>query len=266
MTPTMITTVATGDAATACTIQGEGPPLLLVHGAEASRHMFDAIAPLLARRFTVIAYDQRDCGETEAPPVPATLEQLADDARDLLAALGHARAHVFGSSFGGRVAQVLAVRHPHCVDRLVLGSTWALPQALATAYPEGSRRIAALRAGLPHSAHELAGMFFPPACLAERPALRDWFAAVQPESERSTRRAATVADRPDIPPSAIQAPTLLIAGDSDQVVPARLTFALAGLIPHSRTALLAGVGHATCIQAPAEVAQALIHFIDAPAA
>ncbi|MDM0039993.1 alpha/beta hydrolase [Variovorax sp. J22G21] len=258
----MTSYIATGDAMTACTVTGDGPPLLLMHGAEASRQMFDDITPYLASHYTVIAYDQRDCGETTSPLVPATLAQLALDARALLAGLGIGRAHVFGSSFGGRVAQALAIAHPECVDRLVLGSTWALPDSLAALDPEGSRLIQELRLGLPDSAQELARLFFPEVFLVQRPALRDIFARVQPGSKRAELRSVAVAGTLDVPLSAIQAPTLLLAGDSDQVVPARLTFDLANQIVDSRPVLLPGVGHATCLQAPAEVAQAVIVFLE----
>lgn len=252
----------TGDAKTAYTMSGDGPPLLLIHGAEASRHMFDAITPLLAKRFTVIAYDQRDCGDTEGPAQPATLAQLALDAKTLVRSLGLPRVNVFGSSFGGRIAQVLAASHGDVVDRLVLGSTWALPHSLAELNPEGSKTIAALRAGLPRTSHQLAAMFFPDSYLAQKPALRDFFSQVQPASERSVRRAQAVASGADIRLADIAAPTLLLAGDSDRVVPAHLTFDMALWIAGARQRLLPGVGHATCLQAPAEVAQALTRFIE----
>lgn len=254
--------VSTGDAKTAYTMSGDGPPLLLIHGAEASRHMFDAIEALLSKRFTVIAHDQRDCGETESPASAATLRQLAADAQALVRSLGFARAHVFGSSFGGRIAQVLAAAHPEVVDRLVLGSTWALPHSLAQLDPEGSAAIAQLRAGLPGTAQALARMFFPAACLAQKPALLDFFSQVQPSSARSLRRSQAVADSADIRLSDIRARTLLIAGDSDRVVPARLTLDMATRIADCRQVLLPGVGHATCLQAPAEVAEAITRFID----
>jgi pimeloyl-ACP methyl ester carboxylesterase len=252
----------TGDARTAYTMSGDGPPLLLIHGAEASRHMFDAVTPLLAKRFTVIAYDQRDCGDTENPPQPATLAQLALDARTLVRSLGLPAVNVFGSSFGGRIAQLLAVAHGDVVQRLVLGSTWALPHALAELNPEGSEAIARLRAGLPHTSHALAAMFFPDSYLAQQPALLDFFSQVKPSSERSVRRAQAVAGVAAVRLGDIAAPTLLLAGDSDRVVPAHLTFDLGMWIEGARQLLLPGVGHATCLQASAEVAQALTRFIE----
>jgi pimeloyl-ACP methyl ester carboxylesterase len=251
-----------GGVKTAYAMSGNGPPLLLIHGAEASRHMFDAIEPLLAKRFTVVAYDQRDCGDTQNPEVPATLSQLAEDAAALLRGLGFERAHVFGSSFGGRIAQVLAARQPARVDRLVLGSTWALPHSLAVLNPEGSRLIAELRSRLPESAGELARLFFPDSLLAQKPELRGFFSQVRPASDRSLRRTQAVNDSPDIRLSDIAARTLLIAGDSDRIVPPRLTAEIAVQIRDCRQILLAGVGHATCLQAPAEVAQAIVRFID----
>lgn len=253
---------STGDAVTAYTVNGEGPPLLLMHGAEADKRMFDELAGILAGRFTVIAYDQRDCGATQAPEVPATFEQLARDAKLLIASLGFDRVHVFGSSFGSRIAQALAILHPQCVDRLVLGSGWALPLSLADLNPAGRDRMVELRRGLPASAADLARFFFPEPFLAQRPALLNYFATVTPSSERSVRRSAVVGSTLDVALSRIQARTLLIAGDSDLVVPSRLTFDMGLAIEDTQTLLLAGVGHATCLQVPAQVAAGITAFID----
>ena len=128
----------TGAVRTAYECQGSGPVVVLMHGAEASRQMFLALAERLAPHMTVLAYDQRDCGDTQGPSQACTLADLADDAADLIRGLGHARVHVFGSSFGGRVAQALAVRHTALVDKLVLASTWPLPHSLMTLNPAGA--------------------------------------------------------------------------------------------------------------------------------
>jgi 3-oxoadipate enol-lactonase len=254
----------TGDVRIAFERSGGGPPLVLMHGAEASRQMFSALVPLLAARFSVITYDQRDCGETESlqrTPRPATLADLADDARALITGLGHARAHVFGSSFGGRVAQMLAIRHGAVVDRLALGSTWPLPATLAELDPEGSASLAALRERLPHSAVELAERFFPARFLVERPDLRGVFAGVRPKSERALRRAAAVADAPDADLAAISAPALVVAGSLDRVVPPAVTLSIGARLPRCKSVLLADVGHATALQAPQILATHLFRFL-----
>ncbi len=256
----MSESVSAGGVRIAFDRQGAGPPLLLMHGAEASRQMFAALVPHLAPHFTVVAYDQRDCGDTEGPVAGSTLADLADDARRLVEALALGRAHVFGSSFGGRVAQALALRHPQVVGRLVLGSTWPLPESYESLCPDAPR-LAALRRQLPASAGELATWFFPEAFLQQRPDLRGVFAQARPESARSTRRAATVQTTLEQDVGAIAAPTLLLAGELDRVVPPQVTLSMATRIAGARTACLPGVGHATALQAPEALARHLVSFL-----
>jgi len=226
--------------------------------------MFSALVPLLAPHFSVITYDQRDCGETENlqnVPRPATLADLAGDARALITGLGHARAHVVGSSFGGRVAQMLAIHHAEAVDRLVLCSTWPLPATLAELDPEGAASLATLRERLPHSAVELAERFFPAQFLVERPDLREVFAAVRPQSERAVRRAAAVTDAPDADLAAINSPALVLAGALDRVVPPAVALALCSRLPRFKSVLLPDIGHAMALQAPQILADHLVDFL-----
>jgi pimeloyl-ACP methyl ester carboxylesterase len=252
--------VQAGDVRVAFDRIGSGPPLVLMHGAEASRQMFAPLMPALARHFTVIAYDQRDCGDTEAPDRAATLSDLAGDAQRLIKALGYKRAHVFGSSFGGRVAQALALLHPQCVDRLVLASTWPLPRPYEELCPD-AKRLAELRLALPDSAEELVTWFFPEAFLRQRPELRRVFANARAQTARSTRRAQTVATTLDNGVADIVAPTLVLAGELDRVVPASVTLAMAGRIRGADAVLLPAIGHVTTMQAPDVVARHLLRFL-----
>jgi 3-oxoadipate enol-lactonase len=249
-----------GDVRVAFDRTGQGPALVLMHGAEASRQMFAALVPHLARHFTVIAYDQRDCGETEGPDRAATLADLAHDAHRFIRAQGFKRAHVFGSSFGGRVAQALALLHPQTIDRLVLASTWPLPRPYEELCPD-AHRIAELRRGLPETAEALASWFFPEPFLQQRPDLRRVFANARPETARSARRAATVATTLESGVADIVAPTLVLAGELDRVVPASVTLAMAGRIRGADTALLPAIGHVTALQAPDILARHLISFL-----
>lgn len=246
---------------TAFEVAGSGPPLLMLHGAEGSRRQFAAIRPALSEHYTVITYDQRDCGDTVGPEAPATLATLADDAQALLQALGHRSAFVFGTSFGGRVAQALALRHAQAVRRLALASTWPLPVSLATANAEVARELARLRSRLPDSAEQIADLFFPADFLAEQPAFRAHFKSAPPRSARSDRRAAAVSDVPDMDIASIAHPTLLIAGAADRIVPAALTLSLADCIRDTRSIVLPGVGHLSLAQAPGVVAAHLSEFL-----
>jgi 3-oxoadipate enol-lactonase len=103
---------------------GTGPRLLLISGTggdlRARPGFFDG--PLV-ESFEIAAYDQRGLGQSSVPPGPYTMADYADDAAGLLDALEWKDALVMGISFGGMVAQELALRHPARVSRLVLACT-----------------------------------------------------------------------------------------------------------------------------------------------
>jgi pimeloyl-ACP methyl ester carboxylesterase len=240
---------------------GNGPPLLLLHGAEADHSMFDAFGAQVAPLFTVIAYDQRDSGETCNPPSPYGFAELADDAGALIAALGYQRAHVFGTSLGGAIAQLLAARHPARIDRLVLSSTFRPGAALSTINPEEFPKIVELRSRLPESAAELAKYFYTPDYLTAHPELANRFAGTKRNDEQKQRRAAILTRPVDFELSAISAPTLVLAGSEDRLIPKAHTFSLAREIAGAKTAIINGVGHVGTIQDPAAVAARVRDFL-----
>ncbi|MGH9016184.1 MAG: alpha/beta fold hydrolase [Acidimicrobiales bacterium] len=105
-------------------VAGTGPRLLLISGTGGDLRtppsVFDGP---LGRMFEIAAYDQRGLGQSSVPPGPYTMGDYADDAAGLLDTLGWQGAVVMGISFGGMVAQELALRHPRRVLRLVLACT-----------------------------------------------------------------------------------------------------------------------------------------------
>lgn len=108
--------------------QGEGPPLLFISGTggdlRKKPNLFDGPLP---KAFTTLSYDQRGLGQSGKPKAsqsaPYTMKDYAEDAAALMEAAGWKRAHVMGVSFGGMVAQELAIRFPEKVDKLVLACT-----------------------------------------------------------------------------------------------------------------------------------------------
>lgn len=240
---------------------GEGPPLILLHGAEADHSMFDAFASLLAPRFTVIAYDQRDSGATRNSPHPYGLEELADDAAALIDALGYRRAHVFGTSLGGVIAQVLAARHAERIDRLVLSSTFRPGASMMSINPEGFPTFLALRNRLPESVREFAEYFVQRDYIAAHPEVMAIFTSSKRDAEQKQRRGAILTRPIAFEPGAITAPTLVLAGGADRLIPPVHTLSLARDIAGAKTATIAGIGHIGIIQDPAAVAAEVRTFL-----
>jgi 3-oxoadipate enol-lactonase len=117
--------VATPDAFTRLRWEsaGDGPPLLLIMGLGLSGGAWWRSVPALAKRFRVITYDNRGTGGSTGLTYTYTTEAMADDALAVLDNAGIERAHVYGISLGGMVAQQLALREPDRVAGLVLGAT-----------------------------------------------------------------------------------------------------------------------------------------------
>jgi 3-oxoadipate enol-lactonase len=245
---------------------GSGPLLLLMHGAEADHTMFLGLMDALAGDFSVVAYDQRDSGSTENGSALYDLENLASDAATLIDFLlessGGKSAHVYGTSFGGQIAQVVAARHSHLVDRLILGSTWSVDRKLNDVNATAIEQLARLRGQLPNSAEQIAAFFFSQAFLADRPEAVELFRKTQRTPEQASRRALMMQAAPPVIDFAdITAPTLLLAGGADRLIPPAETFDLARLIVHTHQQELADLPHVAAIEDAERVARAIRNFV-----
>src|SRR3954453_17728474 len=90
---------------------GSGDPVLLIMGLGMNATGWWRTIPVLAERFRVLAFDNRGVGRSDRPPGPYSVPQLADDAVAVLEAAGEPRAHVYGISLGGMIAQEVVLRH-----------------------------------------------------------------------------------------------------------------------------------------------------------
>jgi haloacetate dehalogenase len=104
---------------------GSGPPVLLLHGFPQTHLMWRSVAPLLARRFTVICADLRGYGRSGCPPsrpdhAPYAKRTMANDMVSVMRKLGFSRFSIAGHDRGGRVAYRLALDHPQRVEGLAV--------------------------------------------------------------------------------------------------------------------------------------------------
>ena len=103
--------------------QGSGPPVLLIMGLSFTHDMWFRVLPALSQHYRTIYFDNRGMGRSDVPRGPYRMEVMAQDAASVLDAAGLAAAHVIGASMGGMIAQELALRHPKRVMSLMLGCT-----------------------------------------------------------------------------------------------------------------------------------------------
>jgi len=105
--------------------RGAGFPLVLVHGLGYARWGWEPVADSLAERFEIVLLDNRGIGESDAPPGPYTVAEMAGDVVRVLDEAGIERAHLVGTSLGGMIAQELALGHagtPEVIEDPCIGN------------------------------------------------------------------------------------------------------------------------------------------------
>ncbi|HSN39224.1 MAG TPA: 3-oxoadipate enol-lactonase [Burkholderiales bacterium] len=104
-------------------IAGEGPWVTLSHSLACNLHMWDDQMAALTPKYKVLRFDTRGHGQSDAPPGPYTLEQMADDVKGLLDALGIRQTHWVGLSMGGMIGETFALKYPGVFRSMVLADT-----------------------------------------------------------------------------------------------------------------------------------------------
>jgi 3-oxoadipate enol-lactonase len=241
---------------------GEGVPVLLVHGLGYTREGWGPQRERLARRYRVLSYDNRGIGESEIPPGPYTVADLAGDALQVLDETGVERAHVVGTSLGGMVAQLLAAEHPERVDRLVLAAT---TPGGAGAFPLPQRTLA-LMAEPPTLPPEVALRRFVENALAPGSPFVDEVLAYRRQHPPdpagwAAQAAAGAAWDADGRLQRITAPTLVVTGTADAVVDPRNAQLLADAIPDARIELIDDAAHLLFWERAEEFASLVERFL-----
>jgi 3-oxoadipate enol-lactonase len=229
---------------------GSGEPLLLIQGMSGTHVSWgEPFKGALEEGFGVIAFDNRGIGLSAPVDGPFTIVEMAADTAGLLEALGIESAHVVGISMGGMIAQELALAHPERLRSLTLGCTYCggpgsqlIPeenlQKLVAGMASGDREKA-IRAGYEVN--------LSPAYRADE----DHFSAFHEMATAVPAAKATI----ELQAQAIfghdtsgrlgeiSAPTLIIHGTEDGVLPFPNGELIASLMPAARFETLEGVGH-----------------------
>lgn len=246
--------------------QGKGDAVLWLQGLNAPAAAWAVQLAHFSQTHRSIAPDMRGIGQSDAPPAPYTVRQLAQDAVAVLDAAGVDRAHVVGLSLGGAVAQELALSQPDRVRSLALLATFATQAPRSRALLEAWRALypVAIADERLRKAWELQAyswLFTDRFWRSEanvRAALR--FASSQPPQPTNGYLgqvdAALSHDGRDRLPG-IRSPTLVIHGELDQLSPKENGEELARLIPGAELLVLPQVGHAVNLEGQRAVNGAL---------
>jgi len=251
---------------------GEGEPLLLIMGWGGNAATWKPQLPGLAERFRVIVFDNRGVGRSSAPEGPYSTPQMAEDTAGLLDALQVPRAHVFGISMGGMVAQELAVRHPERLDALILGCTtpggrWAAGfRELQLDIQQFEQETSGEVPDTVWFSEFLKRLWTDHALAKSDTHLQDFVLSLirfppTPHGLRNQAQAISLHDAYSRLPE-IEHPTLVLTGDKDQLIDFENSFILAGRIPRAELRIFPGLKHAFHLEQPELVNAVIIDFIE----
>lgn len=246
---------------------GSGEPLVLIPGFAAGAWIWSRNVAQLAKEFRVVTFDPRGIGKSSYASEPVTMRVLAEDTAALLHELGIERAHMLGVSFGGFVAQEFALAYPQSTRTLSLcctsfgGPNHVAPSMdilTAVVSTEGFNTKERIRRNLLPA--------FSPDFVRDHPEEVDGFInlrltnAVVEEAYRSQLKAGLGFDA-EARVGAIKAPTLVLSGDADAIVPSENSRNLAAKIPGATLRLIEDGSHLFFLEQPDKFNQNVIEFL-----
>ncbi len=245
--------------------QGHGAPVLLIMGLGYTSHMWHRTRPVLAQHYQTIVLDNRGVGRSSVPPGPYPIALMASDAAAVLDAAGAESAHVFGVSMGGMIAQEFARQYPKRVRSLVLGCTAAGGPTAVRADAEATQMLMTRDKMTPEQAIEAPVPFIydsttPRERIEEDLAIRrPWL----PRPEAYTAQLqGIIAWESYCRLSGIAAPTLVIHGENDRLVPPANGKLIAQRIPGAKLVMIPHASHLFTTDQPEAAHHAILEFLN----
>ncbi len=244
---------------------GEGDPILLIMGLGYAHQMWFRTQPVLERKFRTILFDNRGVGMSDVPSGPYPIAQMAADAAAVLTAAGFDRAHVYGVSMGGMIAQQFALDYPDRVNKLILGCTASGGPHAVRASDEVikilmTRASMTAEEGIEAMVPHIYDSSTSRARIDEDLTIRR---SVYPTEQGYTAQvqgilAWTSYDRL----GEIKAPTLVIHGETDELVPPGNGRLIAERIPNAKLVMIPHASHIYSTDQPEISHQAILNFLE----
>jgi len=260
--------VEAGELSICCELRGEGYPIVLIHGLTANMDWWDpGLLYALSKRHRVIMFDSRGAGRTITPEEGNwTCEMFADDTVALMEGMGIERANVLGVSMGGMIAQELLIKYPQKVNKLVLSSTFCGGKHSVYASREVLEKMVDGGGGAEKILQRTIELMFTPITIAEEPEVIEWFKTAwmkAPTSNHNAMRqfvAASTIDSYNRLPE-ITAPTLVVTGTADIIVPPENSRIIADRIPGAKLIEYQDFGHSFISRMPEAFINELLEFL-----
>jgi 3-oxoadipate enol-lactonase len=243
--------------------------VILLCGIGAKRQGWYKQLPVLGRRFRTLAPDYRDVGDSDAAPGPYGIADLAEDVAGMAGTLGVKRAAVVGISMGGFIALELVLRHPELVEKLGLVVTSA---GGATHVPTSREIMALLMPGeseveTGEGARRVCSAVAAPGFAERHPEEIDTFIEIarhQPMSRDAYLRQLAACRAHDVSTrlEEIDAPTLVIHGEVDPLVPVANGRMLAERIRGAQLVVYPAVGHIPEVECADDFNRDLVAFLE----
>lgn len=241
----------------------DAPVVTLSHSLATNLSMWDPQIAALTSRYRVLRYDTRGHGGTDAPEGPYSLEQLAEDARALLQALGIPRTHFIGLSMGGFIGQILALNYPHMLHGLILCDTSS--RVPAEAKPTWDERIRVARTqGMEPHVEPTIGRWFTAPFRERRPdVVSPVRAMIRGTSARGYIGCCQAIAALDLTDRlhAITMPTLIIVGEDDPGTPVAASRTIHERIKGSELVILKSASHLSNMEQPEAFNRAVGTFL-----
>jgi len=245
---------------------GEGEPLVLIPGFASGVWIWFKQIEELSKSFRVITFDPRGVSRSDKPQEALTIKMIADDTAALLDELNVEKAHILGASFGGFVAQEFALAYPQKTERLILcctsfGGVNHIPPSMEVLLAFASTKDL----NTEERVRENLLIAFNQDYVTERKEEVDYFCALRaenivPEYAYMQQLQAAVKFNTSGRVSQIKAPTLVLTGDKDIIVPPQNSRNLVEQIPTAKLRFIEGGSHLFFVEQSEEFNKTVIEF------
>ena len=230
-------------------MHGQGDPLVMIMGLRRNMEWWYHQIPHLSKRFKVIAFDNRGAGRSDKPEMAYSIRLFADDTAELMEALAVESAHILGVYMGGYIAQELAINYPAKVRSLLLGCTGCGGEHAVLMSEERMKKFTANKGLSPEEIlRKDMDLYFSHRYIRENPEAVEKFVEIsmryyQPPEAFFRQFDACLKHDTAERLKTISAPTLILSGDDDPLVPPENSRILKGLMPKADLVFFEGCRH-----------------------